>query len=100
MWRWCCFCLVLLAAEPARAQTLQYDDDHTVPRHRSESDRTHEHHRVRRHSLSLTSRNLEPTRLGPPPTGYWYRCDAPAGFYPYIPVCGTPWRIVPSTPPR
>jgi hypothetical protein len=87
MWRFG-FCVVALVAAPALAQTLQYDEDHSLPRHQ------------RRHPRSLSSGDIEPFRLGPAPTGFWYRCDAPAGYYPYIPACGIPWRIVPSTPPR
>jgi hypothetical protein len=29
-----------------------------------------------------------------PPQLYYY-CDRPAGYYPYVPVCRTPWRAVP-----
>lgn len=31
----------------------------------------------------------------PPPTNYYY-CDNPAGYYPYVPSCRVPWRIVPA----
>ncbi|MEI9991923.1 MAG: hypothetical protein WDM86_18030 [Rhizomicrobium sp.] len=31
--------------------------------------------------------------------GYWYHCDAPAGFYPYVATCTHPWQAVPATPP-
>jgi len=31
--------------------------------------------------------------------GYWYRCDSPAGFYPYVPACAHPWQSVPAVPP-
>ncbi len=97
MWRFC-FCVVVLIALPASAQTPRYDDDHTLPRTRSTAGRIHHH--AARHPRGMISRNLEPYRLGPAPAGLWYLCDSPAGYYPYIPVCGTPWRIVPSTPPR
>ncbi|MGH6981364.1 MAG: hypothetical protein ACREFC_09175 [Stellaceae bacterium] len=30
----------------------------------------------------------------------WYYCDAPAGYYPYVQHCSTPWRPVPATPQR
>lgn len=33
-----------------------------------------------------------------PPMAYWYYCDNPPGYYPYIPNCWTPWRAVPATP--
>jgi hypothetical protein len=104
MWRFG-FCVVALVAAPAFAQTMQYDDDHAGPRHRSEGSRIHQHftngsHRVRRHPGGFSARAIEPALLGPAPKGFWYRCDAPAGYYPYIPVCRTPWRFVPSVPPR
>jgi hypothetical protein len=28
----------------------------------------------------------------------YYYCDAPAGYYPYVTSCTTPWRQVPMTP--
>ncbi|HMA50557.1 MAG TPA: hypothetical protein VKP60_12435 [Magnetospirillaceae bacterium] len=31
-----------------------------------------------------------------PPT--YYYCDNPAGYYPYVQQCGTPWRPVAATP--
>ena len=30
-----------------------------------------------------------------PPAVYYY-CDNPAGYYPYVPQCLTPWRTVPA----
>ncbi len=38
---------------------------------------------------------------GPPPNvpGYWYRCDDPAGYYPYVGICPHPWQAVPAVPP-
>ena len=35
---------------------------------------------------------------GAPPPQFWYYCDAPAGYYPYVSTCGAPWRQVPATP--
>ena len=29
----------------------------------------------------------------------WYYCDRPAGYYPYVPECGSGWKAVPATPP-
>lgn len=98
--RWFCLCLVALMAAPALAQTLRYDEDQSLPRHRSDRYGTEWHHHARRHRGGLTPQDIEPSRLGPAPTGFWYQCDAPAGYYPYIPACRTPWRIVPSRPPR
>jgi hypothetical protein len=31
-------------------------------------------------------------------TGLWYYCDDPAGYYPYVKECRTPWRAVDPTP--
>lgn len=28
----------------------------------------------------------------------WYYCDNPAGYYPYVPSCSTPFRAVPAKP--
>lgn len=99
MWRFC-FCVVALLAVPALAQTLRYDEDHSLPQHRSEGNHTDPHLHARRHPRRLSFEAIEPSRLGPPPTGFWYRCDAPAGHYPYIPACRTPWQLVPSGTPR
>jgi hypothetical protein len=35
----------------------------------------------------------------PPPPTYWYACDDPPGYYPYVPQCPGGWRQVPATPP-
>lgn len=29
----------------------------------------------------------------------WYYCNSAKGYYPYVPQCPEPWRIVPATPP-
>lgn len=34
------------------------------------------------------------------PGSYWYYCSNPAGYYPYVQSCGTPWQPVPATPPQ
>ena len=36
---------------------------------------------------------------GQPPAQYWYYCDNPPGYYPYVATCMTAWRPVPATPP-
>jgi hypothetical protein len=36
---------------------------------------------------------------GPAPAQYWYYCDNPAGYYPYVQSCSTSWRPVPVVPP-
>jgi hypothetical protein len=40
-----------------------------------------------------------PPVSGPPvaqPPAVYYYCDNPAGYYPYVPQCLTPWRMVPA----
>ena len=32
------------------------------------------------------------------PQQYWYYCDNPAGYYPQVPECPTPWRPVAAQP--
>lgn len=34
-----------------------------------------------------------------PPPQYWYHCDNPAGYYPYVPQCPGGWQKVPVSPP-
>ena len=36
---------------------------------------------------------------GQPPQGYWYRCNQPDGYYPYITQCPGGWLQVPAQPP-
>jgi len=31
---------------------------------------------------------------GAPPAQYWYYCANPAGYYPYVAQCATPWQPV------
>lgn len=31
--------------------------------------------------------------------GYWYLCDNPSGYYPYVKECPAGWRKVVPTPP-
>jgi hypothetical protein len=35
-----------------------------------------------------------------PPQPYWYYCDDPPGYYPYVPQCPTGWRQVAPPPPQ
>ena len=92
MWRFC-VCAVVLAATPALSQTLQYSSDERAHRER------HQGHRSGRCSTACRPHEIvEPSHMGPAPTGFWYRCDMPAGYYPYVPACQTPWLIVPSAP--
>ena len=41
-----------------------------------------------------------PVPSGLPPTQFWYFCDNPQGYYPYVASCTVPWRAVPATPAR
>lgn len=34
------------------------------------------------------------------PSGYWYYCSNPEGYYPYVNDCPTGWRQVDPIPPR
>ena len=36
---------------------------------------------------------------GAAPPQYWYYCDNPKGYYPYVPNCSAAWRQVAATPP-
>lgn len=41
-----------------------------------------------------------PVMTAPPPAPqYWYYCNNPAGYYPYVPECAAGWQKVPATPP-
>lgn len=37
-----------------------------------------------------------PVPSGLPPTQFWYFCDNPQGYYPYVASCNGPWRAVPT----
>jgi hypothetical protein len=39
-----------------------------------------------------------PVVQGSAPASVWYYCDNPAGYYPYVANCGSPWRPVQPTP--
>jgi hypothetical protein len=39
-----------------------------------------------------------PTLL--PPSQFWYHCDNPPGYYPYVAVCNGPWREMAAGPPQ
>jgi hypothetical protein len=42
---------------------------------------------------------IPPEDLGPPPQQFWFYCDAPEGYYPYVRDCTHEWQPVPATPP-
>jgi hypothetical protein len=41
-----------------------------------------------------------PVPQGLPPAQFWYFCDNPQGYYPYVAACNGPWREVPATPSK
>lgn len=43
---------------------------------------------------------VPPAAVTPAPAAaYWYYCDDPPGYYPYVPECRRPWQPVPANPP-
>jgi hypothetical protein len=40
-----------------------------------------------------------PAAAQPPPSAYWYYCDNPRGYYPYVQQCPEGWQAVAPTPP-
>ena len=36
---------------------------------------------------------------GAPPQQFWYYCDNPQGYYPYVQNCSMSWKQVAATPP-
>jgi hypothetical protein len=84
-------CALTPATNLALAQSLRYSSD--------EMHQPHQQHAHGQHSgIHRQGGIVEPSRTGPAPTGFWYRCDMPAGYYPYVPDCQRPWRVVPSAP--
>jgi len=41
-----------------------------------------------------------PVPTGLPPAQFWYYCDNPTGYFPYVAACNGPWRQVPANPTR
>jgi hypothetical protein len=39
---------------------------------------------------------VPPVASAAPPSGTWYYCANPQGYYPYVPQCGVPWQAVPA----
>jgi len=41
-----------------------------------------------------------PAQPAPPASApnYWYYCQNPPGYYPYVPSCATNWTAVPASP--
>jgi len=47
----------------------------------------------------VTEYAAPPVDYGPPPEQFWYYCDQPDGYYPYVKSCNHEWQSVPVTPP-
>ncbi|HUY68536.1 MAG TPA: hypothetical protein VMV79_04470 [Alphaproteobacteria bacterium] len=40
---------------------------------------------------------IPPAVAAPPGAGaYWYACNNPQGYYPYVPTCYAPWHAMPA----
>src|SRR5208282_2127795 len=48
---------------------------------------------------AIVLQQAPPVPTGLPPAQFWYYCDNPQGYYPYVASCNGPWRPVPVTPP-
>jgi hypothetical protein len=48
---------------------------------------------------AIVVQQAPPVPTGLPPAQYWYYCDNPQGYYPYVASCNGAWRPVPATPP-
>jgi hypothetical protein len=48
---------------------------------------------------AIVVQQAPPVPTGLPPAQFWYFCDNPKGYYPYVAACNGPWREVPATPP-
>jgi hypothetical protein len=112
MWRFCSWALLVLATLAVAGPGLSgsalaeyapfYGSGGPGPRHdfQRPGGPGPSFEQDRRRPRDLMQLGIEPSRLGPPPMGFLYRCDAPQGFYPYIPACHSGWRVVRSGPPR
>lgn len=49
---------------------------------------------------AIVVQQAPPVPTGLPPAQFWYYCDNPPGYYPYVAACSGPWRPVPATPAR
>ena len=48
---------------------------------------------------AVVMQQAPPVPTGLPPIQFWYYCDDPQGYYPYVASCNGAWREVPVTPP-
>lgn len=49
---------------------------------------------------AIVVQQAPPVPTGLPPAQFWYYCDNPQGYYPYVASCNGAWREVPVTPPN
>lgn len=49
---------------------------------------------------AIVVQQAPPVPTGLPPAQFWYFCDNPQGYYPYVASCDVPWREMPATPPK
>ena len=49
---------------------------------------------------AIVVQQAPPVPTGLPPAQFWYFCDNPQGYYPYVASCEVPWREAPATPPK
>jgi hypothetical protein len=49
---------------------------------------------------AIVVQQAPPVPAGLPPAQFWYYCDNPQGYYPYVAACSGPWREVPASPPQ
>jgi hypothetical protein len=49
---------------------------------------------------ALVIREVPPVYVERGSSGYWYYCDRPAGYYPYVKECLGVWRAVAPEPER
>jgi hypothetical protein len=47
---------------------------------------------------ALVVQPAPPLPTGLPPAQFWYFCDSPRGYYPYVASCAVPWHEVPVNP--
>jgi hypothetical protein len=49
---------------------------------------------------AIVVQQAPPMPSGLPPSQFWYFCDTPQGYYPYVAACNGPWREIPAPPAR
>jgi hypothetical protein len=47
----------------------------------------------------LPSTSAAPAAPATSPSGFWYYCTEPAGYFPYVKDCAEPWlKVIPAPP--